>query len=71
MQRRGYDDSNIIQFATITNARGEKEFGQPDILGQATTYQIIISRSISRSSTPFSMTDLMYGWQQTNPTSFY
>lgn len=71
MQRKGYDENNVIQFATLTFARGEKEFGQPDTLGRATTYQVVVSRKYGTEASPFSLYDRMYGWEQDSPTSFY
>ena len=59
----GYDDNNIIQLKTVSIPRGEKEFGGPVTLGQATTYQVITSRKIGTSKSPFSIDDISYGFE--------
>ena len=45
----GYDSNHIVQLATITVPRGEKELGGNTTLGQPQTYQAVISRSITET----------------------
>lgn len=56
-QGYGYDDSHIIQLATITIPRGEKELGGVVTLGEPTTYQVIVSRAMTDLGKPFTYLD--------------
>jgi len=49
----GYDADHIIQLATITVPRGDKELGGQVTLGEHQTYQVVISRSMTEAGTPF------------------
>lgn len=42
----GYDTDNIIMLASLTYPKGEREFGGATVLGAATNYMVVISRSI-------------------------
>jgi len=50
-QNFGYGIDNIIQLATVTVPRSEKELGGPTMLFEAQTYSVVISRSISDAVT--------------------
>lgn len=56
-QGYGYDKSQIIQLATITVPRGEKELGGVVTLGEPTTYQVIVSRAVTDLGKPFTYLD--------------
>ena len=66
----GYDSSHVIQLATITIPRGEKELGGNTTLGQPQTYQAIISRSITETGTPFTFLDRKYATMQTSQEDY-
>ena len=50
----GYDTDNVIILASLTYPKGEQEFGGGTILGAATNYMVIISRTMEYTGTPFS-----------------
>ena len=70
-QGEGYDSDNIIQIATITIPRGEKELGGGVTLGEPWTYQAVISRSLTGAGTPFTFIDRIYGSKQDGDDDFY
>ena len=63
-QAFGYDSNNVIQLATMTLRRGEKELGGVVTLGEPTTYATVISRSLFNTSSPFTYEDRFYGSKQ-------
>ena len=71
MQGFGYDEDHVIQLATITIPRGDKELGGVVTLGQPQTYQVVVSRSITNIGTPLTFMDRLYGTKQTSGDEFY
>ena len=67
----GYDDAQIIQLATITVPRGEKELGGVVTLGEPRTYQVIITRAITDLGTPFTYLEKQYATKQVSPSDYY
>jgi len=70
-QGYGYDDSQIIQLATITIPRGEKELGGVVTLGEPTTYQVIVSRAMTDLGKPFTYLDNQYATIQQGKNDYY
>lgn len=67
----GYDTDNVLMLASLTYPKGQPEFGGITVLGAATNYMTIISRTFDNTGLPFSFQDKMYGVQQVSPGSFY
>ena len=56
----GYDQTHIIQVGAITIGRGQKELGGVVTLGVDTTYDVIVSRSMTNTGSPFVYQDTIY-----------
>ena len=67
----GYDTDNVLMLASLTYPKGQPEFGGITVLGAATNYMTIISRTFDNTGLPFSFQDKMYAVQQVSPGSFY
>lgn len=67
----GYDESNIIQLATITVPRSERELGGTALLGEPQTYNVVISRSITEVGDPFTYKDIMYATEEESGRDFF
>lgn len=70
-QRFGYDTDHIIMLSSLTYPKGEVEFGGATILGAATNYMVVVSRTMDSVGTPFTYADKIYGVQQVSPALFY
>lgn len=67
----GYDSNNVIQVGSLTLSRGDKELGGVVTLGQSTNYEVIVSRSITNTGSPFTFQDRVYGTKQESDSSYY
>ena len=67
----GYDENHIIQLATVTIPRSERELGGSAFLNDATTYNVIVSRSLTDVGDPFTYTDVLYATKETSGRDFY
>ena len=56
---------------TLTLPKGAKDIKNSMILGNATTYQVIISRVIGATLKPFTVQDYYYGKKQAGSTNYY
>ena len=57
----GYDTDNIITLLSLTYPKGEPEFGGATILGAATNYMVVSSRTYDQVGSPFTFEDRLYG----------
>ena len=67
----GLDDNNLLILMTLTLPKGAKDIKNSMILGNATTYQVIISRVIGATLKPFTVQDYYYGKKQAGSTNYY
>jgi|LakMenEpi03Aug12_release.lakeMendotaPanAssembly.Ray.scaffolds.fasta_scaffold292470_1 hypothetical protein len=56
---------------TLTLPKGAKDIKNSMVLGNATTYQVIISRVIGTTLKPFTVQDYYYGKKQAGSTNYY
>lgn len=67
----GYDTDHTIILGSLTYPKGEPEFGGVTVLGAATNYQVIVSRSMDQTGVPLTYSDKVYGVQQVSPAMYY
>ena len=61
----------MIQVGALTLARGDKELGGTVTLGEDTTYEVILSRSLTNTGEPFVYQDSIYGAEQQSTSSYF